>query len=501
MFCYKLQNYFATSIYFNQYCKNMNSSSQPNQKGRSLTSIETTQIGASQDCWGCGCCFLDPFKYCLQSAISRFFNIEVNQNVIRIYDNEETKKVVVINGFGTSVFGNEMKNVFLDPGKIEPKQIAYFINQLIKACDENTSDDLSVFNTLCSDKENMKFFACSASAGSFVALSSFLKNQNDTAKKNFFKEVVAKLFPLANEEQRLELGNNAQKLMETIVKKATLVNPPGILFHAGSANYFGREKQSLAVGEGLLVSEKYFINMISEYLSGGFKLAPKTRCLHAADTRLFRNHKNALISSVTDEIVFPFYYVARFAEELKKLNCGLDNDEQISKFVYKVMQYGDTVKKDGGTFELDYFCQVAINELNLSGDKHKEVSDIAKKYLIVKNDYLDLQKTYWQSLQSLQKESPGNPRKINNQIVANNKQVEENFFNSAYEILIRVDYSIVKNDYLALKKTYWQKINNQVIANNKQVTENPSAKSSSQPCTAVSSAHGQGVLMVVSEIE
>ena len=409
------------------------SSSRLNQKESPLPSIETTQIGASQDCWGCGCCFPDPFKGCLQWA-NRIFDDyckKANTNGIQIHSNSEgTKKVVVIDGFGTSVFGNEFKNVFLDPDKIDPEKIAYFINQLIKAYDKNTSDDLSVFNKLCSDKENMKFVACSASAGSLLVLSSFLKNQNATEKTIFFQAVVAKLFPLADAKQRSELENNAQKLMEYIAKEVNFVNPPGILFHAGLAHnpprilfraglahyyYLNPKLQSLAVGKQRLASEEYFIEMISAYLSGGFELVPQTERLHGKIPS-FRDRKNALYSSVDDEIVFPFYYVAMFAEELKTYNL---DDEKISKFVYKVMQYGDIGKKEGDKLELDGFFHGLINELKLSDVQHKKVSDIAKKYLNIRDGYLALQKTYWRDLQ---KEYSINLGGINESVIKDNNQ-------------------------------------------------------------------------------
>ena len=116
-----------------------------------------------------------------------------------------------------------MGNVFPNPNKIQPEQIAYFIGQLIKAKDATDDKKLEVFNQFRNDCENMKIIVYSASAGSFFALSSFLKKKNDTEKENFFQGVVAKLFPDVEKEKKQELQENAQKLMETIVKKATLV--------------------------------------------------------------------------------------------------------------------------------------------------------------------------------------------------------------------------------------------------------------------------------------
>ena len=444
MFCYKLQNYFATSVYFNQYHKNMRSLN--STKGLEPV-IETTQIGASQDCCGYGCCFLNPFKCCLQSAISIFANNvkAINGNGITIckyeemYGYEKTKNktellVVTIEGFGTSVFKKWYNNVFLNPDEIEPKQIAFFINQLIKAqntYDKNTSSKLDLFNKLCSDK-NMKFIVYSASAGSFVVLSSFLKNKNNTEKENLFKEVVAELFPSNTDEyQRLELQKNARKLMEHIMQEVNFVNPPGILFHAGLSSVFGLKLQSLAVGEQGLASEQYFIKMISEYLSGSFTLFTFNNCFHDSSP-IFNNDKNILISSVDDEVVFPFYYVAMFAEKLKNLKYGLD-DKKISKFVYKVMQYGNIVK-DGDEFELDNFCKLAIDEgLELSDNQYKAkvFSVIAKKYLSIRNEYLDLQKEY---RQSFQQEYCINILGINDGIKENNEKVRKIFCDKANEI-------------------------------------------------------------------
>ena len=498
MFCYKLQNYFAISVYFNQYHKNMMGLFSAEELE---PVIDTTQIGASQDFWGCGCCFLNPFKYCLQSAISIFANNVkvINDNGITIckyeemYVDEETKKetgllVVTIEGFGTSVFKKWYNNVFLNPDEIEPEQIAFFIKQLMEAinayhknqltkaqnaydeiinaqntCHENqfieegnaynqlmearnaynqSTPSKDAFNTLCSDK-NMEFIVYSASAGSFVVLSSFLKNNRE--KEDFFKEVIAELFPSnVGEDERLKLQEKAQELMEHIMQEVNFVNPPGILFHAGLANLdnvfgpklqplldnvFGLKLQSLAVGEQGLASEQYFIKMISEYLSGSFTLCKFNDCFH--DSSLIFNNKNILISSVDDEVVFPFYYVAMFAKKLKELNYGLD-DEQISNFVYKVMQYGNIVK-DGDEFELDDFCKLAIDELKLSDNQHKAkvVSDMAQKYLSIRNSYLALQKEY---RQSFQQEYCINILGINDGIKENNEKVRENFCEKANEI-------------------------------------------------------------------
>ena len=356
---------------------------------------------------------------------------KANTNGIQIYS-EGTQTVVIIDGFGTSVFGNEFKNVFLDPDKIDPEKIAYFINQLIKAYDKNTSDEntsdentshkLSVFNTLCSC-EIIELIANSASAGSLLVLSSFLKNQNDENKESFFKEVVEKLFPSNFDDVSLELQNNAQKLMEYIAKKVNFVNPPGILFNASVAKCLDLKLQSLALGKQGLASEGYFIEMIRVYLSGGFKLCHSYGG-HNNLPKFGGNNKHLLISSVTDEMVFPLYYVLMFAEKLKELECCLD-DKKISDFVYKVMQYGDIVKKDGGKCELDEFCKLAIEGLELSDNQYKAkvVSDMAQKYLNIRNEYLALQKTY---SQSLQKEYLINLFKINERV--DEKGLIKNFY-------------------------------------------------------------------------
>jgi hypothetical protein len=146
-------------------------------------------------------------------------------------------------------------------------------------------------------------------------------------------------------------------------------------------------------------------------------------------------YKTPVFSSFCDEAVFPFYYVLRFAEKLKGLECCLD-DKKISDFVYKVMQYGDIVKKDDDGSELDEFCKLAIEGLELSDNQHKAnvVSDMAQKYLNIRNEYLALQKTY---LQSLQKEYFINLFEINKGVKKHNKQVREFFFASADKIFTK----------------------------------------------------------------
>jgi hypothetical protein len=142
-----------------------------------------------------------------------------------------------------------------------------------------------------------------------------------------------------------------------------------------------------------------------------------------------------VFSSIHDEAVFPFYYVAMFAEKLKNLKYDLD-DKQISKFVYNVMQYGDIVKKDGGECELNEFCNLAMGKmLRLSYDEQtKRVSNMAQKYLEIRNEYLALQTTY---LQNLQKEYSINLFGINDAIRKNNKQVRENFCKEANKIFTK----------------------------------------------------------------
>ncbi len=229
-----------------------------------------------------------------------------------------------------------------------------------------------------------QFVFYSASAGSFLALSSFLKNKTDEQKTEFFKEVVKELFP--QQANNKELPNTVKSIIEGIVKKAVFVNPPGISYHADLSRYFGLQEQSYGVGE--LVEEQYFTNMIEVCLSSKVvSFSVKSRHVSLVkkatlDKYWLEKDKTPVFSSFCDEAVFPFYYVVMFAEKLKELECCLD-DKKISDFVYKVMQYGDIVKKDGGKCELDEFCKLAIEGLELSDNQYKAkvVSDMAQKYL------------------------------------------------------------------------------------------------------------------------
>jgi hypothetical protein len=405
--------------------------------------IDSKQVEPAADCWGWGCCYNFDFKEWVLPRIARFIsNFPVwpwSKGIRNIADfpvgsdsigkiNEDQQSRILIAGFGMPVFGTSYKDAFLDPENIKPKNIAFFIKQLAKTCEESKELTETNLDQLIHFLKGKKFLFYSASAGSFLALSSFLNKKQDEEKSNFFNEVVKDLFP--QQDNNKELQNKVKDLIENMTKQAVLVNPPGIFYHAGLPRHFDLKTQAYGVGE--LVKETYFTNMIEAYLSHKV-------CLHLpkithssvvtknyldkvlAEIHVDQENLHTVFSSPCDEVVFPFYYVAMFAEKLKNPKYSLD-DKQISKFVYKVMQYGDIVKKDGDESELDEFCKLAIDELGLSNNTHKDMFDvIAKKYLDIRNSYLALQKKY------LQKE-------INEGVEINSKQVRKKFREEADEI-------------------------------------------------------------------
>ncbi|NBR94940.1 MAG: hypothetical protein EBT55_01350, partial [Proteobacteria bacterium] len=390
------------------------------------------------NCWGYGFCHGFNFNEWVLPYLARFIADFPVCSHSRGIINDDQQSQILIFGFGMPVFGTSYKDAFLDPKNIKPENIAFFIKQLAKICDESKEFSETSLDQLLQLVGEKQFVFYSASAGSSLALSSFLKNKTDEQKTEFFKEVVKELFPQQTNNE--ELPNKVKSIIEGIVKKAAAFNPPGISYHAGLSRYFDLKEQAYGVGE--LVKETYFTNMIEACLSR--KVYPRhVKSSHSpvvkkdALDKILGNQKKPppVFSSFCDEAVFPFYYVAMFAKKLKELNYGLD-DEQISKFVYKVMQYGDIVEKDGDGFELDRFCKLAIDELKLSDNQHKAkvVSDMAQKYLSIRNSYLALQKEY---RQSFQQEYCINILGINDGIKENNEKVRENFCEKANEIFTK----------------------------------------------------------------
>jgi len=398
-----------------------------------IVTEETDNIPAA-NCWGYGFCHGFNFNEWVLPYLARFIADFPVCSHSRGIINDDQQSQILIFGFGMPVFGTSYKDAFLDPKNIKPENIAFFIKQLAKICDESKEFSETSLDQLLQLVGEKQFVFYSASAGSSLALSSFLKNKTDEQKTEFFKEVVKELFPQQTNNE--ELPNKVKSIIEGIVKKAAAFNPPGISYHADLSRYFDLKEQAYGVGE--LVKETYFTNMIEACLSSN--LYPRhVKSSHCpvvkkdALDKILGNHKKPppVFSSFCDEAVFPFYYVAMFAKKLKELNYGLD-DEQISNFVYKVMQYGNIVK-DGDEFELDDFCKLAIDELKLSDNQHKAkvVSDMAQKYLSIRNSYLALQKEY---RQSFQQEYCINILGINDGIKENNEKVRENFCEKANEI-------------------------------------------------------------------
>jgi len=476
--------------------------------------------GVSASCWGCGCCYSFDFKKwvlpCIACFISNFPVWPWGKGII----NEDEKSQILICGVGMPVFGTSYKDAFLDPKNIKPKNIAFFIKQLAESCCKSKELSEEILNQLIKLGDEKQFVVYSASAGSFLALSYFLKNCDQEKKGQFFVEVFKELFPKGAENT--DLQKKVRQFIEEIAKRAVLVNPPAILYHAGFS-YLGPKEQASAVG--VLASEKYFTNMIESCLSGDAQVNvleigghitaikknvideknnPGKRTIDLctrqinflkdelselenkerkvkdpteeeikgiinnqirklaghiersqdkenraalqlkftklstqegwdeiyanlkdnrdrqlediADRKKEINESIALqnnqiflardlkkfdgtiiFSSICDEAVFPLYYVVRFAEKLKELNCRLD-DKKISDFVYKVMQYGEIAKKDD-EFKFDEFCNLAIKDLGLfTVVQINMVSYMTQKYLEIRNDYLALQKEYWQKI-------------------------------------------------------------------------------------------------------
>ena len=256
-----------------------------------------------------------------------------------------------------------------------------------------------VFDKLC--KNNSSYIIRSASVGSFLALDYFLKKKNPIEMEAFFKRVAKRLFSDVieneispeSESEILKLQREIQELVTGIVEKAIFVNPPGILFHGKIGNYFGLKTQSLALEEGLLVSEKYFINMISQYLLDRFELYTINiehnewfSYEHRYDETVPRC--KLMYSSYADEMVLPFFYVAMFAGELKYYEIG--NETQISNFVYKIMQHHNLHENKIEEVFDEYFSNDKENKKN-------QIVEIAKKYLEFRDDYFGLQLEYQES--------------------------------------------------------------------------------------------------------
>jgi len=276
---------------------------------------------------------------------------EQHYGVVYAYNN------ITLYGSGTKVFGNKMDNVFLDPNNITPKEVAFLLQQILqhKRPEEDHLAYLQTFGTLD---------AHSASGPSIIALNDFLEklgyNETNDDKKNdltyFFAEEVANA--LSTPDRPYDVATVQQLFGELarLTSKVICINPPGIFFNAEfrSKYFLSLETQSYAVGDApdKIVTETYFTTMIEKFLQKTLPILPLEGILHNTDCsainskyttfREFRYNFQGMqrvVSSVTDETVFPFYYVAKFAEQLRD-KTRLDN-KTISKLVYQIMQYGD----------------------------------------------------------------------------------------------------------------------------------------------------------------
>ena len=318
-----------------------------------------------------------------------------------------TNKRIGISGFGTKVFSDYIDNVFLDPNDIKPEEIVYFLENLfnqIKIKNQYPvieSEQINPAGNYCYGfgccfnphqikiKKNIsleqikalkgyKITATSASVASLIALKCFLKDPNNREK---FREIALERLQINQDEE--------QKLLDNLIyllDKAMYINPPGILFLEGCC-IGALENQSYGVNSSFC-SEKYFTNMINEYLSGNFKLYPVIGFKHNIETSNYKflwsiasEEHISMFSSVTDEMVFPFYYVAEFAKELKytnQLNDEKLNDEKISELVYQIMQYHNlqTIEK--------HIDEKFAN----THDDNEIIKDIAKFYLKLRDEYL-----------------------------------------------------------------------------------------------------------------
>ncbi len=359
--------------------------------------IESTQSYPAYSCFEHDG-FYDVQKYLLQSigissivrSIAGYTGL---QSGVDAYDQQE---IIVTGGFGTSVFGIErIENVFLNPKDITPEQIICFLEQLAEK-------DLGKYTLI----------AYSASGPSFMALSSFLQELELEHNKEL-KDIIL---------TKLEGGIKQAENLENLVSKRTIcVNPPGILYidininssipiiSSITSSITSRKTQSCAV-DGKFVSEGYFTNMIEKYLSGGFELWAVTDLSHSGAGLNPSDYKSTegavVISSVTDEMVFPFYYVAEFAKELQD-KTQLD-DKIISKLVYKIMQYGDLDNFTGNkeNFIINFLCSVKSSteygnctskNLEFDLDEMKNIEKIVEYYLQLRDNYLACQSMHHDS--------------------------------------------------------------------------------------------------------
>ena len=128
--------------------------------------------------------------------------------------------------------------------------------------------------------------------------------------------------------------------------------------------------------------------MIAKSLAGHFDVY-NTRFLHGntfqvVDFSTIVGKNKCVLSSVTDEVVFPFYYVVEFAKQLRDIFNSSLNDKTISKLAYKIMQFG--YSKDGKDNIEQFFSGLHIKE-----EGKESAQEIAKYYLEIRDKYIEAQ--------------------------------------------------------------------------------------------------------------
>lgn len=378
-------------------------------KSRIIESEISRQINpAGSYCYGFGCC-CNPLKGILPSTVFALGPLIVKklteigcialESGVKVDCTNKRHKRIGISGFGTKVFSDYIDNVFLDPNDIKPEEIVYFLENLfnqIKIKNQYPvieSEQINPAGNYCYGfgccfnphqikiKKNIsleqiealkgyKITATSASVASLIALKCFLKDSNNREK---FRKIALERLQI-NQEEEQKLLDNLTNLLD---KRAMYINPPGILF-LKSCCIGALENQSYGVNSSFC-SEKYFTNMINEYLSGNFQLYPGIVFKHNIEAHYHKFFCNivsedhiSMFSSVTDDMVFPFYYVAEFAKELK-YRTQLGN-ETIPELVYQIMQYHN--------------LQTIEKHIDDKFANTHDIKDIAKFYLQLRDNYL-----------------------------------------------------------------------------------------------------------------
>ena len=364
------------------------SSAQPElDKPAIKITIDTEQVhSAGSCCAGFGCCVgLNDFFYPLQYLIVKF--IENCLQLQEVNMDRRYGKTIRLAGFGTSVFGNKAFNVFLNPPDIKPEEVAFFLKTI---CVEK-----DVSNMIQDDQTLLT--AISASSFSVLALHNSLERllKSDTPiQENYAIKVAEALkLPVLDSDETLKLLQHLKKLTSKVVA----VNPPGILFAA----FFPLDlkTQSFGVGNNLVACEEYFTDPIKELLGGTIDVRRTEGMNHSGYVPIHTEEPNGtliskylkfnfhdiiqpkkptIVSSINDDMVLPFVYMAEFAQQLK--NIGLD-DETISKLVYKAMQFCHS-ENDIDTL---------LKDLNIKLGFVIYAKNIAEHYLRIRADYIEAQ--------------------------------------------------------------------------------------------------------------